>query len=273
MIARLKGMRMSGPFLPYLPVDAIRAAFAKSPGNEIASGKIDSPESSAALAANTFGLFLERPSELPELPLPVELGWPPQCVGIERCARFPWSGGHHPWLDAMIETPTHLIGVESKRYEPFRPKELKKFSDAYKRRVWGRHMKPFEAARDHLTDGSMSYVHLDAVQLVKHAFGIRTEAVKRRRGGKQPVLMYLFAQSMAWPDGRPIPATDRDRHCAEIADFADAVSGAEVKFVSCSYDQLLAAWSASASREVRDHAAAIAERFHPCANWPESGAE
>lgn len=259
-------MRMDEPFLPYLPVEAIRAAFAKSPENEIASGKINSRESSAALAANTFGLFLKRPSELPELPLPVELGWPPHCVDIERCARFPWRGGHHPWLDAMIETSTHLIGVESKRYEPFRPREPKKFSHAYWRPRWGEYMGPFEAARDRLTDGSMSYVHLDAVQLVKHAFGIRTEAIKRTSGVKRPTLMYLFAQPMAWADGQPIPATDRDRHCAEFADFVDAVSGAEVTFLSCSYDQLLAAWSASASREIVDHAVAIAERFHPWSN-------
>ena len=34
-------------------------------GNEIATGKFDSPESSAALAANAFGFFLQRASELP----------------------------------------------------------------------------------------------------------------------------------------------------------------------------------------------------------------
>ena len=30
-------------------------------GNEIASGKFDGPESSAALSANAFGFFLETP--------------------------------------------------------------------------------------------------------------------------------------------------------------------------------------------------------------------
>ena len=59
---------MKRPFLPYLPVEKICNALAKAPGNELNSGKISSPESSAALAANTFGLFLDRPSELPAIP-------------------------------------------------------------------------------------------------------------------------------------------------------------------------------------------------------------
>jgi len=49
---------MTDALFDYLPKDAILAAFARSPGNELASGKLESPESSAALAANTFGLFL-----------------------------------------------------------------------------------------------------------------------------------------------------------------------------------------------------------------------
>src|ERR1700676_1610081 len=59
---------MKNPFLPYLPIEKIRDAFAKALGNELDSGKILSPESSAALAANTFGLFLDRPSSLPQNP-------------------------------------------------------------------------------------------------------------------------------------------------------------------------------------------------------------
>ena len=89
-------------------------------GNEIVSGKLNSPESSTALAANAFGWFLERPSELPPFPSLPDADWPAARVEVERQMRFPWRGGCHPWLDAAVETPTCLIGVESKRFEPFR---------------------------------------------------------------------------------------------------------------------------------------------------------
>jgi hypothetical protein len=51
-------------FLPGLPVGIIRAAYLNAPGNEIESGKFASPESSAALVANAFGLFLDDPATL-----------------------------------------------------------------------------------------------------------------------------------------------------------------------------------------------------------------
>ena len=45
-------------------------------GNELTSGKFHSVESSAALAANTFGYFLERPGEMPRLPGTDDCQWP-----------------------------------------------------------------------------------------------------------------------------------------------------------------------------------------------------
>jgi hypothetical protein len=38
---------------------------AKAGGREMASGKLQSPESSAALAVNCFGWFIEQPERLP----------------------------------------------------------------------------------------------------------------------------------------------------------------------------------------------------------------
>ncbi|MBS3979053.1 MAG: hypothetical protein KGZ77_04545 [Rhodobacteraceae bacterium] len=85
-------------FLPGVPAEAVLAALTRAPGSELASGKFDSPESSAALAVNAFGWFLDRPRSLPPLPgVPMGL---PQTVAVEAELRFPWSGGRHPWLDA-----------------------------------------------------------------------------------------------------------------------------------------------------------------------------
>jgi hypothetical protein len=61
-----------------------------------------------------------------------------------------------------------LIGIESKRYEPFRPKNGDEMSDAYWRAVWGTEMKGYQGCRDGLRDGSRQFGRLDAAQLIKH---------------------------------------------------------------------------------------------------------
>jgi hypothetical protein len=109
-------------FLPGLPVEVIRAAYLNAPGNEIESGKFVSPESSAALVANAFGLFLTDPASLPAIPGTLDCGWPATSIALESIVRFPWTGGRHPCLDVLIATKDALIGIESKRYEPFRTK-------------------------------------------------------------------------------------------------------------------------------------------------------
>ena len=83
-------------FLSGVPGELVRAAFDRAGGNEIASGKFASPESSAALAANGFGWFMDRPTALPAFPGTDDLDWPATRVDLEREMRFPWSGGRHP---------------------------------------------------------------------------------------------------------------------------------------------------------------------------------
>ena len=55
-------------WLPSVPGQEIEEIFNAAPGNEIARGKFDHPESSAVLAANAFGFFFKRPQDLPPLP-------------------------------------------------------------------------------------------------------------------------------------------------------------------------------------------------------------
>jgi hypothetical protein len=248
---------MSDPsFLPGVPAEAVLAALGRSPGNELASGKFDSPESSAALAVNAFGWFLDRPRSM--LPLPgVPMGLP-EALEIEAELRFPWSGGRHPWLDAVITTPTTLVGIESKRYEPFRPAKANSFSEAYDSRDWGKGMARFTAMRLALTEGRQSYRCLDAVQLVKHAYALRTQSVKRGLGA---VLVYLHAAPKTWASGKPVSPEAIARHKAEIADFARAVKGDDVTFIALRWSDLLADWAKAPA--IAAHAAALTARFGP----------
>jgi len=121
-------------------------------------------------------------------------------------------------------------------------------------------MGPFETTRDGLKEGSLSFERLDAVQLVKHAFGLRTEGDRRK---KSPVLVYLYAEPAAWPDGRPVNTAQIKTHLEEINRFADLVDGAEVKFCSCSYGALLSAMRKSHSDRVQSHAETISAVFNP----------
>lgn len=240
-------------FLPGVPADAVLAALRRSPGSELASGKFDSPESSAALVANAFGWFLDRPTKLPPLS-GVPMG-PPEAVEIEAEMRFPWKGGRHPWLDAAITTTTTLVGVESKRYEPFRPGKAVTFSEAYDSRDWDG-LARFTALRRALMEGRQTYRHLDAAQLVKHAYGLRTQGLKRAKGA---VLVYLHAAPATWANGKPVDPAAIARHDAEIEDFAERVRGDAVTFAALRWADLLSGWAKRPA--LADHAAAIMARF------------
>lgn len=245
--------------LPHLPADLILAALNRSPGNEIRTGKFDSPESSAALVANGFGLFLDRPADLPPLP-GVPMG-PVQAVDLEAEMRFPWSGGRHPWLDVSLTTATTLVGIESKRFEPFRPAKATGFSEVYDRPVWGAQMTRYTRLMHDLVAGTVAFQALDAVQLVKHALGLRTRAEKQAKGA---VLVYLYAEPPLWPrTGKPVDPARIRAHRHEVAQFAGLVKGDQVTFVALRWAELLADWAGRPG--LAPHAAAVAERFGPLA--------
>lgn len=246
---------LSSSLLPGVPEKPVRLALARAGGKEIENGKFFSPESSAALAVNAFGWFLNRPAELPPFPELSDVDWPAKRVEIERQVRFPWRGGRHPWLDASVETDMYLIGVESKRFEPFRDTKTVRFSSAYDRDVWGDRMKPLVMLRDALRSGKIAFAHLDAAQLVKHAFGLVAEG---QRIGKKPVLLYLYAE----PKRRgctDIAPEDHRRHRSEVTSFASAVAGAQVRFAACRYRDWIEGWTGDA----REHGDALSRFFQP----------
>lgn len=241
-------------FLPGLPEALIVDALKRSPGNEIRSGKFDSPESSAALVANGFGWFLQRPTQLP--PLPGVPAGQVSSVELEAEMRFPWTGGRHPWLDVAIETHTTLIGIESKRYEPFRPLKQSGFAEVIDRPIWGEKLAAFTRLRDALVAGDVGFETLDAPQLIKQAYGIYIRAQKRALGS---VLVYLYAEPRAWGSGKLV---DRERiavHRREVAEFAAAVRGDSVTFVPLRWADLLAQWQTKPA--LADHVAALRGKF------------
>ena len=258
-------MTTTNRWLPGVPAEEIEAIFRAAPGNEIDRGKLDSPESSAALAGNAFGFFLHRAGVLPPLPRCEQAGWPAESLAIEKTIRFPWNGGRHPVLDALLVTPNALIGVESKRFEPFRENRIAHFSPAYWRPVWGGRMRGHERVRDGLEQDARHYEHLDAAQLVKHAFALRTQVQPGRRyAGLKPIPFYVYAEPESWPSGRGrVDEAMKAGHREEIAAFGREVEGDEVEFISSSWRALLADWRESGKPDVRTHAENVIRRYAP----------
>lgn len=232
-------------FLPGVPEDLVRAAFGKASGDELASGKFASPQSSAALAANGFGWFLKRPAELPMFPPLADLAGPVVAVDLEREVRLPWSGGRHPWLDAVVTTKTHIIGVESKRHEPFRDTKMAALAETYDRDVWGTEMERWCAMRDLLRAEPRRYRHLDAAQIVKHGYGLASE---QKRTGLMPVLLYLYAEPRDLVPSAEACLT----HRREIENFHALVAGDRVRFASCSWRSWLAGFTGAAAEHARE---------------------
>jgi hypothetical protein len=203
-----------------------------------------------------FGFFLSDAEPLEALPR-CQCAAGAKLLGLEVIVRFPWTGGRHPCLDALIDSPSFLIGVESKRYEPFRGHGPAVFSDTY-RHDWGRRMRGCECVRDILKDNPHAFKYLDAAQLVKHAFGLRTAGESRH---KRALLYYVYAEPRAWPGRRVISPEDHRAHREELERFAILVADDEVSFRWSSYSELLILWSASNRAAVREHAEAILKHF------------
>ena len=126
-------------------------------------------------------------------------------------------------------------------------------------------MKGFEQIRDSLRDDARRYGFLDAAQLVKHAFALRSQV--HRSGvhcGLKPILFYIHADPEYWPRTEErVDVAAKAGHRDEIARFARLVEGDEVVFVSCPYQRLLEAWRHDHGQEIRAHAAAVMARFAP----------
>jgi len=251
--------------LPDIPQDLIEAAYGAAPGNEIETGKFSNPASSSALVANGFGWFLSRKECLPCVIGELGQGWQVTRIDLEREMRFPWSGGRHPWLDVAIEIPGHIIGIESKRYEPFRGKSAARVSEAYFRDVWGSRMDRYSSVLKEIRDGRLRYTALDAAQLVKHAFGLRTNLHSANTGSgdipKKAHLLYLYAEPRFWPDARDVDPERISRHRDEISDFADRVRGDEVAFHALDWSSLLDGWERGQDPDLAIHALRVRRAF------------
>ena len=171
-------------------------------------------------------------------------------------------------LDCLVYTPSALIGIESKRFEPFRSRRSSSLSDAYWRPVWGGRMGGYQRIRDGLRDGSGSFAHLDAAQLFKHALALRSDVPRRGGGALRPILFYVYAEPEVRPaSGEAVDERAIVRHREEIETFGATVADDEVRFVACPWGRLLDAWADQPDSRIRTHAKAVTARFSPVTDY------
>ncbi len=253
------------PLLPHLPATEIERDLRAAPGNEL-EAKFFSLRSSAALSANVWGRFYDRPDLLRCLPGLHGVDWTQGVrVRIEQIVRFGWRGGRHPCLDVRIDTPSHLIGVESKRFEPYDTPKKAVFSERFAREdVWYDGMRGFERAYARLKQQADAFGRLDACQLVKHALALSNEARRMSVAGdcRRVALVYVFADPDRWiPDGDVVDPEARRSHERSLRDFAAMVRGDDVEFVSLTYRDLLNAWDSSENDTLGAHVSALRQAY------------
>jgi hypothetical protein len=207
--------------------------FARGSGGELrkarrsgARAKLLATHSSAALACNAFEYWRSREWALVE----IALGLPAPVVSFNYEAQFPTGlEGEPPNLDAAFGLRDGSIwAIESKYMEPFRPSKSavaalkeKYFPDG--RPIWTERGLPAcgELAAA-LRRGDVFFRRLDAVQLLKHALGLKM-------CGRRFTLAYM------WLDSNTKAG---EEHRSEVDRFSKAV-GTEISFLPLSYQQFV----------------------------------
>lgn len=214
-------------------------------GNELDT-KFRAAHSSSALAVNSFAPFRRRLMDL-------DLGHhrPVSDLRFERKCPTGLRGGKAPNLDVLLTGATAVTGIESKLTEYLKPHRAT-FSPAYSEQIRdGRRDQGYFREMQRLIKAPDHYRWLDAAQLVKHGFGLA-----KTFSGKTVFLCYLF-----WEPANPECSPAFAEHRAEIAEFADRVSGSTPIFVAMSYPELWARWRATAPPWLSRHLDELEARY------------
>lgn len=195
-------------------------------GNELAT-KFRAAHSSCGLAVNCFAPFRRRLADLNVPGLATATG-----LDFERKCPAGIAGRTPPNLDVVLTGPQGVVGIESKLTETlgahtcnFSPDYDNEIRDDRRDHGWFREM-------HRLMKDKTRYKHLDAAQLIKHAFGLAHSFA-----GQPVTLLYLFWEPVN-ADAFAVFAA----HRREIAEFSGRVAGPGPAFRAMSYPELWSRW-------------------------------
>ena len=219
--------RFHDTLLPMVSPEDFEDDLRAGDGNELET-KFCAAHSSSGLAVNCFAPFRRRIKDLtlPGMPCFDKLQFERKCPTGLR-------GGRPPNLDVVLEGPDGVVGIESKLTE-YLSRRQAKFSPAYAAQISdARREQGYFSEMLRLMEWPGNRAHLDAAQLIKHAFGLAHTFRSR------PVtLLYLF-----WEPANPEASPEFAAHRGEIKAFAERLAGSSPTFKAMSYPELWQSWA------------------------------
>jgi hypothetical protein len=238
--------------LPWLSAPVRRAILSELSGKggselvarENGKAKFQAAHSSACLAANVFGPWLDTSDAIPldgarysgETHLEVECP-----TGLP---------GTPPTLDVVVDGP-QVLAVESKCTETFEPHRAE-FALGYRMLVDELADRTWRAEYKCLVENPTRYRFLDAAQLVKHYLGLR-----RCFANRLVTLAYLYWEPV---NGDEVAACLI--HRAEVGELSKHVGDPRVRFVAMPYVWVWDEWAHVHSPAwLGEHARALQDRY------------
>lgn len=245
------GRRIEDALLPSFDpktIEAIKRDLGGKGGSELkwrrrGPAKFLAAHSSAALAANTFGPFLQDHDGVPlrghVFAGPTHLEQ--ECkTGLSRVP---------PTLDLLVDGP-EVLAVESKCLEPF-GRHSAKFREAYEDATAEMH-RSWREEYERLKQDPDRYRYLDAAQLIKHYIGL-----KRNYGDKPVTFVYLY-----WRPSNAAELAPCLVHKAEIAEFSRRLKDPKIGFSSLSHPELWREWTGARQPTwLKNHGKLLCERY------------
>lgn len=234
-------------------IEELRAQLAAGGGHELDPRDDETrpgahaAHSSAALAFNSFGVWLGREEEL------VIDGVAGFTDRLQVEARQPiFRGGCAPNLDCLATGPDVVVGVESKLTETLARHRPTPWSDAYGR--W--------SCRALLTDGWLEALdaartreytpeHLDIDQLIKHALGLT-----KQHPGLDRHLAYVY-----WEPVNGDELASVRTHRQEVQALVDRIGDASPRLHTLTHTELWSEWEHSAMPWLSTHLGLLRQRY------------
>lgn len=214
--------------------DRSKRAFENGSGSELEDGprspaKMKALHSSSALAVNFFDYWVGQDTAPLLSAMGIANGESSLDVRFEE--QYPTGlPGTPPNLDvALVREDAHVFGIESKFTEWLTPKSQSKppFKSKYfpdGPGVWSAvGLSAAQALAESMQSRKISFRHLGAAQLLKHALGLASHL------GSNFSLVYIYFDA---------PGTESELHRAEISQFSENV-GTELRFIALTYQELL----------------------------------
>ena len=221
-----------------------------------APAKFKSVGSSCALAVNSFA-FWKKQGKINGL----------QLLGHKNFTELKFEGkvpngfrGANPNLDVMIKGGDVRIGIESKFLEPISGKK-QSFSEVYKL-IKGndsrRNTKWYEVM-DGINRKKYHFSHLDAAQLIKHAYGLcynNQNSNSNCNGSRDKnILLYVY-----WKPRQTMAVYQT--HDRELEIFKNLVKGDKfLDFKAMTYDELWRQWRNLQVDGIADHCSRLEEWY------------